>query len=1580
MSDYTNIEGLVIEVESDASSASQELEWLTARIEQFKTALQDSRSITTFANNLDKLTMSLSNMSYFRDTMTSFASFTTGVAELSKVTVKATVATNLSKLADATSKFTPDSISMLAEIATALGGLSAINGLKISKTIPTYLEKIAEATKKMKHVNFSKLRELTEALAPLAQVAVADGEGMRNLAAAVKTFSSVANTGAKRGSTFNTVLANIRVKTLAIITAFRKVVNVVLSGLETYGDYIETLNLFSVSMGESAEKAFEYANKVQDALGIDLTQWMKSQGVFQTLAKGFGIATDRATIMSQQLTQLAYDISSFYNISVEDAVQKVQSAFSGELEPVRRLGFDLSQAKLEAIALSLGIDKNVKSMNQAEKASLRYYALLTQVTDAQGDLARTLQSPTNQLRIFNAQITQLSRSLGMLFIPILNNVLPYLNAIVQVLKWIIDEIAALFGYTLPGIEFKNVGSGVAEGVGEVSDALDEANGKAEELKNTLASFDEINLIGSKSGGKGGSGDAVDIGSGFDFELPQYDFLGEATENRAKKIADNIKKTIAPAVEKLKDAIILIRENWDSIYDTAKFLVLLIGGVKLLTKLKNLKDSLSEINKQALGLTLLVSGITLSYSGGKALANGNMIEGILKMVIGSAIAGFGGYLVFGASGIIVGVSIAVVASIIGIEIESHKKWVEEVNDVFYGLDSSKASMDEFVTSFNTFADSFNPNFTEIEQAIANLNASRLDVKDNLQSISSLITAFQDGSLSAEDFAKSIDIAFGNLADSLSGYFSSAREVIEKEWSGALGAYMIEAGHSINEVQTMLDTAEGHYMEALNREQSYVESLNTAYAKGYISLDEYKTNLEATQERIENITKSASKSDETLEDFRTTISKGVNLDSLETMTEGINNIESAYSDAVNKMEKRKAELVEVYRALRDAPDATAEESQKAQKYIDDTNAYFEKAEGELKQGFIDTLDSISKSIYGKWEETLDVKGLDAALLKLNDDVTPMADALKKAYSAAGLKDIQQQNLKDLMEMKDLIDDVKDEVGDSNFMSPLYQKLEEVNGYMNKDMKLAIAEMFANYTKGAREAELSSSALSHNLEDVQEDIRKLFDDTIHREDGEKQIAEFIIGLEMQYPKFRDTIGDFAKLIEESMDIDLTDELNDIRGSFTNYSADFSDAGSEIAKYILGGYEDGIDITSFEEDTLRIIDAVKTSLGNGDESIIGIASNWVTLISGELNDDNGSIENASGLLADTVTKTLSDENVNIVKVAEGWVNEIGNYLTSDTSVSKDAENWIANIKKSMEEKSVDLKATGDAIRTTILTAANAAGVMSFNSFGGDVISTIKTSIDNNKSSLATPASDIIKTMYDELKNDLDVIDTYGGEFTDTLIGSMTSSDKKTKFEDASVKMVGYIGDGFDSNTSTLEGYGSAIVRSIVSGINTSSSSNDLTSAVTTIKNKVEKPFETMSNDIGNTFENMLKKLAKLFNEFKITGQFNASMPNLANFKIPGFASGGYPDSGEIFIANENGIPEYIGSMGNRTAVANNQQIVDGVAQGVYKAIKNTGIANDVKTLTQKDNTVVFAPSVEAGKVMSRSSNMYKGVGGRYS
>ena len=336
------------------------------------------------------------------------------------------------------------------------------------------------------------------------------------------------------------------------INVFKSVGKSIYSLVDKSSEYNEVVNLFSVSLGQYASEAYNYANLVSEIMGIDPSEWMKNQGYFMTLATGFGVAGDRAYKMSEQLTQLGYDIASFNNISVGDAMQKLQSGLAGELEPLRRIGYDLSQAKLEATALELGIDKSVSSMTQAEKAQLRYYAIMTQVTTSHGDMARTLEDPANQLRVFKAQVQQTARAIGNIFIPALQAFLPYAIAVTKVVREMANSLASLVGYEMPDVDgSKNPMVGAAE---STSDALDDATDSAKKLKSYMLGFDELNVINPNA-------DETDAESlGFNFELPEYDFLGSATNEKVEGIISKIKE-LFKQVFKPMETLVNITKEW-----------------------------------------------------------------------------------------------------------------------------------------------------------------------------------------------------------------------------------------------------------------------------------------------------------------------------------------------------------------------------------------------------------------------------------------------------------------------------------------------------------------------------------------------------------------------------------------------------------------------------------------------------------------------------------------------------------------------------------------------------------------------------------------------------------------------------------------------------------------------------------------------------------------------------------------------------------------------------------------------------------------------------------------------------------
>ena len=463
-----------------------------------------------------------------------------------------------------------------------------------------------------------------------------DTDKLNGLASDIEGIGKKSQKSTSKINAFGASIKNM-LKSAAFIQTMRYLGNAVNKSME----YTESLNLFTVAMGDYADEAKRYAEEVSQIMGIDPAEWLKAQGTFNILATGFGVAADKAAIMSKNLTQLGYDLSSFYNIPVSDAMLKLQSGLAGELEPLRRLGYDLSQARLQEEAYALGIDKKITKMNQAEKSMIRYHAIMSQVTQVQGDMARTLESPANQTRILKAQIDQLNRAIGNIFIPLLNKMLPYLIAMAQVAREAAESIALFFGFTLPEVDY----SSASASVGDIATDLDDANDTAKELKRTLMGFDEINRLNDTSSGTSGAG--VGGGVGFEMDLLEYDFLGDAL----KQDLDDIKAKLEP-IKKLAEDVLIIFGAWKL--------------TKFITDLLTAKGLVKGLTTQhVVGIALMVSGFIIEWKGiidawKKGLKTSNLGEiagGAMAAVIGS---GFVAKLIPGvtqAQGMAVGAIVA-----------------------------------------------------------------------------------------------------------------------------------------------------------------------------------------------------------------------------------------------------------------------------------------------------------------------------------------------------------------------------------------------------------------------------------------------------------------------------------------------------------------------------------------------------------------------------------------------------------------------------------------------------------------------------------------------------------------------------------------------------------------------------------------------------------------------------------------------------------------------------------------------------------------------------------------------------------
>ena len=663
-------------------------------------------------------------------------------------------------------------------------------------------------------------------------------------------------------------------KALAAAFSLDKITDAVGSWIAESNDYVENLNLFTVAMGEYAESAQQYAEQVGEVLGIDPSAWMRNQGVFMTLATGFGVASDRAATMSQQLTQLGYDLSSFFNISVEDAMQKLQSGISGELEPLRRLGYDLSQAKLEATALSLGIDKSVSSMTQAEKAQLRYYAIMTQVTTAHGDMARTINAPANQLRVLKAQLEQAARALGNIFIPALNALLPYAIATLKVVRELANELALLAGFTLPEVDY----SGISTGVGDVSSGLEDATESATKFKKSLLGIDELNVMGDTTSGVGDTG----LGTGgFDFKLPTYDFMGEITDNvdeaykTMKKILTPLKKIIK-FIWEYKDLIALglgvsalvkvwgkLKAVWAwiqglkfvQVYDAAFAAIRNTGGsvfAALTSGLNAVRASLTGMQKAAI---VAVAGF-VEFNTVKnnirdlTLGCDDAASKIVEIGVVAGVAALAMYTALGPAGLAVAAFVGLAGVIAGVTEAQDKMMTAMVNDVFYSGTGTKIG--ELADAYSNLMDKIVATNQPIIGSQGNIDNLRGSVEKTAGSIGLIASALTNGVYTASEKIGEIKGLFDQLKTDTNSIMNDIYNNIVNALSGSFGTALIEAGYNIPEIMAILKQLRGEGEDTLQSIMTEIEALNKAAEAGDIPQTEYATRLEELKGKMMALT--------------------------------------------------------------------------------------------------------------------------------------------------------------------------------------------------------------------------------------------------------------------------------------------------------------------------------------------------------------------------------------------------------------------------------------------------------------------------------------------------------------------------------------------------------------------------------------------------------------------------------------------------------------------------------------------------------------------------------------------------------
>ena len=634
-----DITSLSVEISAESQGAELNIDKLATAISNLRT----KGNVTKVVNSLDKLAGSIATLKQASAGMSGLDKITSFLNGLSNVNTTAsaksinTVVNAIKKIPAAVSGLNGvDFYSMsgsITQLTNALAPLSILDAsnLKALGSAFNAIGKVPDLTDKLKATDLdsfaSSCQKISAALAPLASQLDKVGNAFAKLPPQLSKVVTQANrvtaANEKQRKSYLSLSNQMNgfMRNMAKLVSLKAIAEYLGNAVAKFNDFYEATDLFHNAMGNLSGEADTLISKMQGLLGVDPTKAMTYMATIQSLGTSFGLTSDKAYVLSKNLTQLAYDEGSYWNKDVAETFTAMSSAISGEIEPIRRLGVDLSQARLQQELLALGFNKQVSSLFRADKAVLRYIAIMKQTANVQGNLAQTIQSPANQIKILKAQLDMLAKSVGSLLYPAMKSILPPLIAAVQLIREFVQWVAKLMGVKVVFTDFTKS----ADSVGGIGDAMDDTADStkkaAKALKDYTMGFDELNIIDPTQGSSGSGGGASAGNILGDVDLSGYDMFKQYNEEFAKQI-DAIK-------QKIKAMLPLI-----ATVATA------LAAWKLTNLIMDIVDAISKMNALksiVLGLGVFTVGIVLEITGIKdAIENGVNGKNFAEIVLGALI--------------------------------------------------------------------------------------------------------------------------------------------------------------------------------------------------------------------------------------------------------------------------------------------------------------------------------------------------------------------------------------------------------------------------------------------------------------------------------------------------------------------------------------------------------------------------------------------------------------------------------------------------------------------------------------------------------------------------------------------------------------------------------------------------------------------------------------------------------------------------------------------------------------------------------------------------------------------------------
>ena len=831
-----------------------------------------------------------------------------------------------------------------------------------------------------------QVKDLSESLKILSQsiegVNVASKSMVNSMGKLPTTVSKMNKAVRSKGVSNNNAFFSNATNILSSYYMFKQLAYVLGQPIRKANDFIETMNLFNVVMGESNKQASEFVTNLE-SIGVDWEQAMRYQSSFYDIGKSLGMVSKNAYTVSEQFTKLAYDYASLYNLNVEDSFQKLQAALVGTVEPIRRLGKDISIAKLEEVALSLGIEKSVRAMNQAERAELRFIAVMQQSASAMNDMERTINQPANALRVLKAQFTSLSREIGSLFIPMLTSILPYLIAVVKLIREITQSIMALFGVKLFELDFKQISQplGVADAyTDDMADNLDRGAKSAKKIKDYMIGIDELNVLNTDTGAverdTGAAGIGSPIGGGLGLDLEKYGY-----------------EEVLKSVQSKADAIYQMFRKWKKPLMIAAGILATIWSVGKIMKFINALKGVGKVSTFVMG----VKGIAgIGKVIGKLVKPGGLLtKGIL------AFSEFGSSILLSLG---VFSNSALLTSIVGLAAVLVPLGVA-IAGVTYALKPAVKQMDEFKGMSEKTTEKLKPIITTWKELEMNLN--ELDWTDKV--------------ISDEDVENNVSKVKDMVQQVLNEVSSDRNEELKN--LELLRDMNIISEETYNERKAKLNGYYDDIQKSTENAEETIRSILESAAEGKRELtdEEVKMLDEAYKTIRDNAINTMSESEKEQMLIMSRLSHNSVALNVESAAEILKNAKKNKEDLIKEAENTKDEMLnQLELRFATSKDMTEEEYQEELKNINDLyNAQVSAAE----QGYKDINEKIKKGLGEGYkyidEKTGEIKSkwgvfMDGLHTKATEQQEEIRKSVKNFFTKCG--DVTKEGIRKL---KDLMD---------------------------------------------------------------------------------------------------------------------------------------------------------------------------------------------------------------------------------------------------------------------------------------------------------------------------------------------------------------------------------------------------------------------------------------------------------------------------------------------------------------------------------------------------------------------------------